>query len=380
MNIDGKNIKNVFIKASYIKRKNSSNTSIDVYGEYTFISFWIMDEFDPRNMKINDTINLVKHVYWDISLENESKIYDFDIYKDKVELTRLSEDDYRLKVHVENPDMFYTIPEGLEPFKSLDINTTFSFVYEDIKCMLTSTMDLSYYDEENNKLPQKFDNKNKKLDTIKKYVKKYDNFVFVASVEDNYEITDLYANVAIESFKMTLPFKNYYVLDGRTKDKAEEYIKNADLIYLCGGHVPTQNSFFKNINLRKLIRKTNAFIIGASAGSMNMAERVYAPPEYEEEVNIKYKRYYQGLGLTHLNIFPHYDEMKDATLKNINVINQMVLPDSYKHDLYALNNGAYILISDNVYLYGEIYLLRDGKIKQICKDNESKVNKEWRFL
>ena len=169
-------------------------------------------------MKINDTINLVKHVYWDISLENESKIYVFDIYKDKIELTRLSEDDYRLKVHVENPDMFYTIPEGLESFKSLDINTKFSFVYEDIKCMLTSTMDLSYYDEENNKLPQKFDNKNKKLDTIKKYVKKYDNFVFVASVEDNYEITDLYANVAIESFKMTLPFKNYYVLDGRTKE------------------------------------------------------------------------------------------------------------------------------------------------------------------
>ncbi len=249
-----------------------------------------------------------------------------------------------------------------------------------MKCMLRSTMDLSDYDIEGNKYAKKFDNKNKKLDTIKKYVKKFDNFLFVASVESNYEITDFYANVAIKSFEMTLPFKNYNVLDGRTADHAEELIKNADLIYICGGHVPTQNEFFKHINLKKLIRNTNAFIIGASAGSMNMAENVYAPPEYEEEVtNPSYQKYYKGLGLTHINIFPHYDEIKDEVLAGKHMIKDLVLPDSFKRDIYVLNNGSYILIDDNVYIYGETYLFRDGKIKQICEDNKSTVNKSWRF-
>ena len=111
---------------------------------------------------------------------------------------------------------------------------------------------------------------------------------------------------------------------------------------------------------------------------MNSAENVYSPPEYEEEVlDTNYNKYYQGLGLTHINIFPHYDEIKDEVIAGKNTVNDIVLPDSYNRDIYALNNGSFILIDDKTYLYGEIYLFRDGKIKKVCEDNKSTVQKLW---
>ena len=235
-----------------------------------------------------------------------------------------------------------------------------------MKCILTSYLDLYDKDEEDNRIAKNFGNQNFILDNIKKYVKKYDNFLFVASDEYNYEVTDMYANVTFESFEKTLPFNNYEILDYRTEDNVENLIENADLIFLCGGHVPTQNIFFNNINLREKIRKTNALIIGGSAGAMNMADTVYCPPELEGEAkNPNFNKIYKGLGLTNINIFPHYDEIKDCLVDEIHVINEIVIPDSYKYDIYAINNGSYILIDDKNYLYGEAYLISNGKIEKI---------------
>ena len=178
-----------------------------------------------------------------------------------------------------------------------------------MKCMLTSYLDLYDKNEFDDKIPKNFGNLNQVLDNIKKYVKKYDNLLFIASDEYDTEKTDSYANAAFESFNLTLPFKNYYILDCRTEDKIDELLANADLIFLSGGHVPTQNKFFNNINLREKIKNTNAFIIGGSAGSMNMADIVYAIPELEgESDDPNFQKYLKGLGLTNINIYPHFDE------------------------------------------------------------------------
>ena len=240
-----------------------------------------------------------------------------------------------------------------------------------MKCILTSYIDLYDKDSVGNRIAKNFGNDNKILDNIKKYVKKYDNFLFVASNEFDNEVTDVYANLTFESFNMTLPFKNYYILDSRTEDIADELIQKADLIFLCGGHVPTQNKFFSNIDLKEKIKNADALIIGGSAGAMNMAGIVYCPPELEgEAVDSNFNRFYEGLGLTNINVFPHYDELKDDLVDGIHVINEIVIPDSFKYDIYAINNGSYILIDDKNYLYGEAYLIKDGKIEKINENDE----------
>lgn len=71
--------------------------------------------------------------------------------------------------------------------------------------------------------------------------------------------------------------------DGRTKDFSAERLYSYQVIFLGGGHVPTQNAFFKAIHLRKKIQEFEGVIIGISAGTMNSADVVYAQPELQGE-------------------------------------------------------------------------------------------------
>ena len=237
--------------------------------------------------------------------------------------------------------------------------------------ILTSCLDLYSKNENGERIAHHFGNENGVLDLIKKLTPKQKNFVFIASVESNYEATDIKANVTFDSFKLTFPFDNYIILDGRTKDQAKEIIENADLIFLCGGHVPTQNQFFHNINLRKIIQNTNALIVGGSAGSMNSADIVYAQPELDgESIDPNYKKYIKGLGLTNISILPHFEQRQDYTLDGKNIFNEISLPDSMIRPFIAYSDGAYIYDNGKTQLmYGKAYLFDNGSYQQISKDN-----------
>lgn len=169
-----------------------------------------------------------------------------------------------------------------------------------------------------------------------------------------------------------MPFKNYRVLGFRTVEKIDDLIENADFIFLCGCHLPTQNKFFNYINLREKIKNTEALIVGTSAGAMNMADVVYSIPELEQESNDpNFKRSLKGLGLTNINILPRYDKFVGHILGGRRFIEDIVLPDTYKRKVFGINEGSYILIDNKeAYLYGEAYLLENGAIKKLNNDNE----------
>ena len=237
--------------------------------------------------------------------------------------------------------------------------------------ILTSCLDFYEKDENGNKIVHHFGNANGILNCLKSNIKKYDNFLFVARGNDD-ENTEQYFNNACKSFELTLPFKNYNILNYSTYKNAKELVEQADLIFLCGGHLPTQNKFFNEINLKELIKNTNALIVGGSAGSMNCANVVYCPPEVEgESLDPTFNRFMKGLGLTDINILPHYDEFKDYVLDNKKYIEEIILPFSHETPVIALNNGSYIKIENNKSIVcGESYIIKDNEIKQICKDGE----------
>ena len=143
------------------------------------------------------------------------------------------------------------------------------------------------------------------------------------------------------------------------------------MIFLCGGHVPTQNKFFEEINLRGVIKDSKALIIGASAGSMNSAKIVYAQPELEgEALDPNYRKYVNGLGLTNISILPHFEEGQDFILDGKNIMKEISLPDSKIWPFIAYQDGAYI--HDNgssQIMYGKAYLFEKGKLKQITEEN-----------
>jgi len=229
--------------------------------------------------------------------------------------------------------------------------------------ILTSCLDFYEKDENGNKIVHNFGNENGILDNLKAEIKRYDNFLFVARGFDD-DKTEQYYNNTCKSFEMTLPFKNYNILNNSTKNRAKELVEGADLIFLCGGHLPTQNKFFNDIKLKELLKNTNALIVGGSAGSMNCADIVYCPPEIEgEAVNPTFKRYLKGLGLTKTNILPHYQDFKDYILDGKRYMEEIVLPDSYKTKVIAINDGSYIVIKNgNEKIYGESYIIENGII------------------
>ena len=192
--------------------------------------------------------------------------------------------------------------------------------------ILTSYLDFYEKDEQGNKIAHNFGNDNGILDWLKANIKKYDNVVFVANGMEG-EKADAYFKLACNSFEMTLPFKNYDFLCPSAKDRAEELIKKADFIFLCGGHLPTQNKFFNDIGLKELLKNTNALIVGGSAGSMNCADIVYCPPELEEEVlDENFNRYLKGLGLTNINILPHFEECQKWLFAVKGILKMLLYP------------------------------------------------------
>ena len=74
------------------------------------------------------------------------------------------------------------------------------------------------------------------------------------------------------------------------------------MILLGGGHVPSQNQYFKDYKIKEKLKEFDGILIGISAGSMNCANIVYAMPEEAgESINPGYQRFLTGLHIQYLH-------------------------------------------------------------------------------
>lgn len=199
--------------------------------------------------------------------------------------------------------------------------------------------------------------------------------IIIAASPDDYEKND----AVCECFKQSFPISGLGILDMEICDNRNENlvdkIKDMDVVILMGGHVPTQNAFFTKIGLKEKLANFNGLLIAWSAGSMNCADIVYAAPELDgEAVDPNYKRWILGLGITKLNIFPHFQRLKDERLDGFRLIEDITFEDSMGHEIIAMNDGTYITIEDGVQtLFGEAYRIKDGKIEMICENGMSMI-------
>lgn len=201
--------------------------------------------------------------------------------------------------------------------------------------------------------------------------------MIICASPDDYEMNDSIC----ECFKGAFPMSGLNIscmdkCDSRNEEFIEK-LEEMDVVLLAGGHVPTQNQFMKKLKLKERLMNFNGLIIAWSAGSMNCAANVYAAPELEgEATNPYYERWISGLGITEVNIFPHYQFLKNEYLDGLRVMEDLVYVDSFQHEILAMNDGSYIVIEDGKeVLFGEAYLIKDGCKEQICKNGESVVLK-----
>ena len=209
---------------------------------------------------------------------------------------------------------------------------------------------------------------------LRKYLAPGGRFLVIAAWPDDHDRNDEMAQTFAGCFEWHgMGFTQVDVLDSRNAAHAAELIAASDVILLAGGHVPTENAFFKEIGLRELLAGYKGVIMGVSAGSMNAADTVYVQPEEAgEATDPGFVRWTQGLGLTNKNILPHYNMVKDNILDGLRLFEDVTYPDSVGHPLYVLPDGSYILEADGAStLYGEAYLLHNGVMEYICREGES---------
>lgn len=200
--------------------------------------------------------------------------------------------------------------------------------------------------------------------------------VIVSSDPDAFKMNDEMKAFFEQAFcDAGVPVTEFEVWDNRREDFSYERMEESSIVMLAGGHVPTQNAFFKRIGLKETIQKYSGVILGVSAGTMNSAKVVYAQPELPgESTDPCYERFLEGLGLTDIMVLPHYQEVREMVLDGKQVIGDITVADSYGHKFLALVDGSYLMISDGATrLYGEAYRISDGRIVQICRENERMV-------
>ena len=251
--------------------------------------------------------------------------------------------------------------------------------------LLTSSIGTNYKNELGERVLCKPDNSNGFIDKLKSYSgSKIDKFIAIASDPNLYEITDFYTDLLRKSFAMdNIEINNMLIIDNRYKGNLEKDILSASVVFLCGGHVPTQNAFLKDIGLKEILSKYDGILIGQSAGSMNMASIVYCPPEAPEDFTDGFQRTFEGLGITDIRIMPHMDILFDDNVDGMgkNSIDYCI-EDSYKTYMYGLYDGGFVEIKDNQAVsYGKTLLIKNGEITELCANGEAiEISPDYEIL
>ena len=210
------------------------------------------------------------------------------------------------------------------------------------------------------------------LDHLYRLLPEHPRCLFICSDPDTPDMNDSFAKDVADAFREAdLEFSELWVLDRRNQEEAQLLIWKSDIVVMAGGHVPTQNYFFQEIGLKELLQNYQGLILGISAGTMNAAERVYAQPEAPGESAPEFQRYMPGLGLTNINVLPHYQQVKDAMLDGKRLFEDVTYEDSWGECFFSFVDGTYILIEDGVQMiFGQCSLIQDGKREEISQVNE----------
>ena len=216
-------------------------------------------------------------------------------------------------------------------------------------------------------------NANNFVDRIRLVLPDNPRVVFVCSNPDDHEGTCRFAAETCAAFlEAGIAFSSYQVLTGATASRAYAMISHSDLVILGGGHVPTQNAFFRKIRLRHLLHKYQGTVMGISAGSMNMADVVYVQPEEPgESIDPDYRRFATGLGLTGVNICPHYQKVKDNILDGKRLFEDITYGDSMGNCFFALPDNSYFYQDEScLLLCGQAWRIQNGILELLTRDGD----------
>lgn len=240
---------------------------------------------------------------------------------------------------------------------------------------LTSTFIVFQYREDYKAVPLISDNGF--VDRLREYWKQPARFLVFASDPNDVEENDYKAMRLKDSFELSgFELEEIRIVDRRNEIPLEELLAWADVLYLAGGHAPTQNAFMRECGLKEELAGFDGIVLGLSAGSLNAADEVYMVPELPgEAIDPEFRRTRVGLGLTDLNIVPHRDFFIDKRLDGLRFMEDILLPDSMERTIYLISDGSYFLIRDGrTEFYGRGEILEKETSRSLMQGEISESN------
>lgn len=157
--------------------------------------------------------------------------------------------------------------------------------------------------------------------------------------------------------KCGMAFRRFSVIDSRMeKAAASKLIREADCIFLMGGHAVQQMQLIREKEIAEAIRQSHAAILGVSAGAYNMARR--ALDILESRVP------YDGLGLTDMTVKAHVREEDRELMDALKQISrEQRIPICAMKD-----NSAIFVAGDGISCIDTIWLIRDGAIQPFSRE------------
>jgi cyanophycinase len=155
-------------------------------------------------------------------------------------------------------------------------------------------------------------------------------------------------------------FDEYHFIDYRMqKEEARRLIQNASVIFLCGGYPVLQNDFLADYELSDVIKNSNAVIMGASAGALNMAAKWLSLNNIGE---VETSTIYDGIGIDHFAYESH--SQRDYTT----FVQGYLFPLSEEIDVYAAEQESAIRVKDGkIEIMGPLYLISRSKIQKLVE-------------
>ena len=207
------------------------------------------------------------------------------------------------------------------------------------------------------RLPAKLPETNGLLKNIQAVWKNDSKVMIISGSPEDYGKNDSVLFCLKGAFSLSeLSTSEVLMCDERNKEIIER-LPEMDVLILAGGHVPTQNHFFREIGLPT----RDAYIDNYIQTIRNLA------PFGGKVINPDYQRWISGLGITNTNIFPHFEALREEMLDGMRLIEDITYSDSIGHEIIALNDGSYIVADNGTEtIYGEAYSIKNGEQRQIC--------------
>lgn len=156
-------------------------------------------------------------------------------------------------------------------------------------------------------------------------------------------------------------FDEYHFIDYRMqKEDAQRFIQNASVIFLCGGYPVLQKDFLADYELSDVIKNSDAVILGASAGALNMSAQWLSLNDTGHEVETS--TIYEGIGFDHF-AYESHSKRGYATF-----VQGYLFPLSEEIDVYAAEQESAIRVKDGkIETMGPLYLISRSKIQKLVE-------------